>query len=125
MKTIYMMVMGLFSALFLQAQNGSLILKGKVSGNDKPIEAATVTLHQADSSKIKTGTADKDGKFSLELPKAGSYLISISAVGYQVLWSGSIAVKEGETIKELTTLQMKQSVAKLDEVVVMGKKTID
>lgn len=124
MKTIYMMALGLFTGLFLQAQNGSFTLKGKVAENDKPIEAATVTLHKADSSNIKTATADKEGNFSFSLPKAGSYLIRVSAVGYQPLWSGSIAVKDGEAIKELPALQMQQNVTKLNEVVVTGKKPL-
>lgn len=63
--------------------------QGKVSGtvldeNNHPLSLATVTiLSSKDSSLVTAGTTDSLGKYSLNIPDAGSYLAKFSMTGYE------------------------------------------
>jgi outer membrane receptor protein involved in Fe transport len=66
---------------------------GKIGGsvvaeNQKAVQSATIAiLKAADSSIIKTGVADQNGKFEISDVPEGKYLVMISAVGYQSSYS--------------------------------------
>lgn len=47
-----------------------------------PLEDATVSLLEADSSLVTRVASDSDGFFTLQLPSPGSYLIEVALIGY-------------------------------------------
>ncbi|HSK13086.1 MAG TPA: TonB-dependent receptor [Phnomibacter sp.] len=103
------------------AQNTALKVSGKVTDNGSPIEAATATLHSVDKTPLGSVTTAKDGSFALSVPKAGRYIVSISAVGYKAAWSEILDIR---TTMSLPGFAMQHEVKKLDEVVVTGKKPL-
>src|SRR4051794_9084207 len=71
-----------------QAQTAQPV-SGKIAdGTQKGIESATVSLLAAkDSAVLKINVADKEGNFRFENVLDGKYLISATAVGYQLAYS--------------------------------------
>jgi TonB-linked SusC/RagA family outer membrane protein len=89
-------------------------LKGKIT-NDKnePIVGASITLSGAD----KGTSAGVTGEFQLAGIKPGSYIVQVSAVGYQNI-TRSITVAEGQA--RVIDFQLKTGGNALNEVVVTG-----
>jgi iron complex outermembrane recepter protein len=120
MKTMLFFCLCLLGSVlgFSQSSN-SFVLTGKATDAGKPLEHATATLHLPDSAKIAYVTTDKEGQFKFSVPRAGTYLVSISSVGYQMFWSAPIRVTQNTTMPDVA---LSHEVKKLDEVVVTGQK---
>ena len=92
-----------------QAKNtGTRIFGTAKAAGEKPVEAASVSLLQADTKKlVKVNVTNNKGEFEFENIKEGSYIISITAVGYKPLQSPVFAA--GATLEsfkvELPELQ--------------------
>lgn len=83
-----LMMVGLAFALAilkLSAQNGSTnSITGTVKHGETGVKAATVTLLNAgDSAVRKIEITDESGKFGLTAPGAGTYILQVSAVGFE------------------------------------------
>lgn len=93
--TALVLLLGQFTS---KAQNpGSGKVSGTVSGIQKPIEAATVSLLRTkDSSVVKLAVTGRSGNFEIE-GKEGSYLISIQAVGFTRYYSERFQLNAGTT----------------------------
>ena len=108
-----------FWSTIANAQNFSV--KGKISADNKPVEAATVSLLKPDSTKIKQEFSGKDGQFLVGSLKAGSYLVSVQSVGYKTYYSPVIALDEKNPQADLHSIDL-ESTAKLNDVVVTAAK---
>ncbi|GAB3292348.1 outer membrane beta-barrel protein [Hymenobacter tenuis] len=84
---------GLLAApLAVLAQVPLAPLSGTVrTSSGAPIQYATLTLHRAtDSVAVKSEFSDAEGRFQLNPPLAGRYLVSAAQVGYSRLWVGPL-----------------------------------
>ncbi len=127
MKRIFAIALLFLSAAFFtesRAQTGNTNITGTVTGNQKAIEAATVSLLQAsDSALVKIGLTDKEGKFSIEKNASGNFLLSIDAIGYQKYYSPSFALAAGKKL-ELPAIDLVASVGQTQGVVVTSKRPL-
>ncbi len=91
-------------------------------GNQKIIDAATITLLKAkDSSLVKVGLADKDGNFSFVNLKPGNYLVMATSIGHRKVYSSLLTVSDGLTAST-GTLKLLQETKQLTEVAVKTAK---
>jgi outer membrane receptor protein involved in Fe transport len=70
------------------AQTDTGIITGTViTENQKPLEAATITLLQeTDSALVKMSVSDQAGVFEFNNIAFGKYMVMVSAVGYQTIY---------------------------------------
>lgn len=61
------------------------VIKGSVldSLDNVPLDGASVRLLNSKDSLISNHAADKDGKFSLKIPKEGQYYVQVNYLGYR------------------------------------------
>ncbi len=102
---------------------------GKVSGtikdggNQKIIDASTVSLLKAkDSSLVKAAVADAAGNFSFENVKEGKYLVLASSVGHSKAYSAAFTITSAEPAAQVGVLQLIPADKNLKEVTVIAKK---
>ena len=103
---------------------------GKISGNIKDggqqavIDAATVSLLNAqDSSLVKTSLTDKEGHFSFENVIDGHYLLMATSIGHSKTYSNTFSITVAQQDYAAGTLQLQPFTKKLSEVVVTSKKS--
>jgi len=112
----------LMTPLFSQAQNPAKVA-GTVSGSQKPVESATVSLLRAkDSSVIKLAVTGKTGVFEIE-GKEGSYLLSVQAVGYNRYYTGPFQLTAGTT-HQVNTIELVAQSKQLEGITVSSKKPL-
>jgi iron complex outermembrane recepter protein len=128
MKKIPILItaMSLLLCSFLSnAQTNPGKVSGTVSGTQKPVEAATVSLLKAkDSSVVKFAVTAKSGKFEIEKIKEGNYLISIQAVGYKKYFSPLFAISTQNAIQDFNNIELAVSNNKLQDVTVSAKRPL-
>lgn len=100
-------------------------VKGKVLDNEEAeLIMANVELTSAkDSSLVKAGLTDSEGKFVLVGVPAGDYFVKISYVGMAPFNSERFSVASGEE-KILEDIQMQASGVELDEVEIRAQKPL-
>src|SRR3954470_24428250 len=100
MKQIFSLLAGMcivLSSLAQTASTGKITGSIKDGGNQKIIDAASVTLLRAkDSSIAKTAIADKDGNFSFENIKDGNYLVLATSVGHSKSYSAVFTINASQ-----------------------------
>ncbi|TKG90788.1 TonB-dependent receptor [Puteibacter caeruleilacunae] len=99
--------------------------KGKVVGevqdknSKKPIEYATITIHNTDGDQLITGTiSDAQGQFTLKDIKNGSYYISIKFIGYKEQILRDITVKGRNSSINIGNILLEEDSQAIDEIVV-------
>jgi iron complex outermembrane recepter protein len=109
-------------SLSSQAQTKTSSVTGTITETpNKSLTAATVSLlNQKDSSLVKATISGQDGKFSFEGVKEGQYLLLVSAVGYEQVYSKGF-VANGTTI-DLSSIHLKQASKDLKAVTVVARK---
>ncbi len=124
MKKLFTLLVLTSTSLCALAQNG-----GKISGmikdggNQKVIDAASISLlRAADSSLVKTSVTDKAGNFVFENVTDGSYLVAAASVGHRQVYSGQLVVSAANPIVSTGLLQLQPVSKNLAEVVVTAKK---
>ena len=110
----------------LKAQNTTGQVSGKVEDKtQKGLESATVSLlRSVDSAVVKISAAGKEGSFQFENLPAGSYLISVSAVGYQTGYSELFQMPISGTAVAVKTIQLQPVSKSLSGVTVTSKKPL-
>src|SRR4051812_31426341 len=107
-KIFKMLAMGVFTAISFSsfAQTSSGKISGMVKdGNEKTIEAATISLVKAlDSSVVKVSVADKAGNYMFENVGVGKYFVTISAVGHEKGFSETFDINEANGAVTLKTI---------------------
>jgi len=103
---------------------GQITLTGEVKAEDKqPIPFANILLLQPQDSALVMGDiTDAEGKFSINVRPA-EYLINISLIGYQSVYSlVKTSAEQPEVL--LGTFQLLEDVRQLEEVVVKEQKPL-
>ncbi|MGV3539034.1 MAG: outer membrane beta-barrel protein, partial [Rufibacter sp.] len=102
---------------------------GKITGtvltpDQKPYEAATVSLLRAqDSSLVKISITDAAGAFELENLREGSYLLIANGLGYNVYKSSLLQLTAASPNLQLPKIVLQQSEGQvLNEVTVTSQK---
>ncbi len=128
MKHLFILLTAMSFSIISIAQtpkNGKITGSIKDGGNQKIIDAATITLLNAtDSSLVKTAITDKDGNFMFEKVNNGNYLVAASSIGHSLVYSTSFLVDENHSNINLDVLQLIPSSKNLNEVVVTNKKQL-
>jgi iron complex outermembrane recepter protein len=105
------------------AQNGGKV-SGKVSETTK-VTAATISLLKGkDSAAIKFSVAGKDGSFVFENVSFGNYLVSVTAVGYQPVYSNKFEVNPQNQIILLPAFNLIAVSKSLAGVTVTSKRPL-
>lgn len=129
MKKFFSLLAVAFIGMSSFAQSASS--GGKISGsikdggNQKIIDAASVSLLRAkDSGLVKVAVADKDGNFSFENIKDGSYLILATSIGHAKTYSSKITITAEAPVANTGVLQLVQVEKDMKEVSVTSKKPL-
>ncbi len=119
MKSAILLTLALIMTSFSFCQN---IISGSVKDKEgKGIQSSTVSLLRSkDSSLAKISLSDKTGKYEFIDIKAGSYLLSISSVGFNKSYSASFEHASENTVVAEMILSPKEK--KLGEVTVTAIK---
>ena len=128
MKHLFILLTAMSLSLFSTAQttrNGKIIGAIKEGGNQKIIDAATITLlNSRDSSLVKTAVTDKEGSFIFEKVRDGSYLVAANSIGHSVVYSAPFLVDEEHNDINVGVLQLIPNTKNLSEVVVTTQKPL-
>ena len=117
-RHLVMMLCLIAMAASMNAQS----ISGKlVDEKNEPLAYANIVLQQTDSTFVNGQTSDEKGGFRIEAPKPGSYLLSISSVGYR---SQIIRLNDLERRRNLGTIVMTEATELLGEVSVTANATI-
>ena len=105
------------------AQSNGKIIGTIIDGGDqKIIDAATISLLKAkDSTLVKLSLTDKEGHFSFENVKNGNYVIMASSIGHRKVYSSAINIADGSSLS-VGTLQLVAQSTTLQTVAVDTKK---
>lgn len=124
MKQFFSLLTAICIVLSSQAQSGANITGSiKDGGNQKVVDAATISLLQSkDSALVKATIADQGGSFSFENVKEGTYLILATSIGHNKTYSQPISVNTNSTTIHVGVIQLTPADKNLKEVVVVSKK---
>ena len=108
------------------AQSGGKISGSiKDGGNQKVIDAASISLLKAkDSSLVKAAVTDKDGNFTFENIKDGSYLVLGTSVGHVKVYSNTFTISAANSSANVGVLQLVPFEKAMKEVSVTAKKPL-
>jgi len=104
---------------------GQALISGLVLDRaNKPLTGVNVLLlRSADSSLQKGMVTDEKGAYTFAKVRAGSYLISFSATGYDKAFSPMLSFS-GEERKDMGVLQLSEARKEMAEVTVTAKKPL-
>lgn len=123
MNKLFSLLAAISLAVSASAQTGGKITGSiKDGGNQKVIDAASISLLKAnDSSLVKSALTDPSGNYIFENVKEGDYLVMASSVGHSKTYSKAFKLAKDAELK-LDPLQLIVSSKSLKEVVVTSKK---
>lgn len=126
MKQFFSLLAAMSIAICSYAQSGAKVTGSiKDGGNQKIIDAASVSLLQAkDSALVKVAVTDKAGNFSFENIKEGNYLVLATSIGHSKTYSQLFSVSSGNPVTTVGVLQLVPVAKALSEVVVSSKKPL-
>ena len=128
MKKIFSLLAGItigMSSFAQSATGGKITGSIKDGGNQKIIDAASVSLLKAkDSALVKVAVTDKDGNFAFENIKDGNYLVLATSIGHVKTYSSSVTISAGNASATVGVLQLVPSDKAMKEVVVSSKKPL-
>lgn len=103
-----------------EARNGKI--SGLVSGEQKPVEAANVSLLKAkDSALVKMAITNSKGEYQFSQLLNGQYLLLVQAVGHAKYYSNLVEITNTNQTISLP-VQLKVASKELGNVVVTSKK---
>lgn len=113
---------GMIFCSFAQSE-GKIYGMIKDGGNQKIIDAATISLLAAsDSSLIKIAVTDKEGNFNFENVKEGKYLVVANSLGHSKTYSQPFPVSASNPSFNTGVLQLQPFGKNMAEVIVTSKK---
>lgn len=126
MKKFFSLLAAIAIGMSSFAQSGGKISGSiKDGGNQKIIDAATISLLKAkDSSLVKAAVTDKDGNFIFENVKDGKYLLLATSVGHSKTYSSLVEISPANNTAVAGVLQLVPVDKKLAEVSVTAKKPL-
>jgi outer membrane receptor protein involved in Fe transport len=124
-QLIFTFITAIFFCMNVQAQQTGKISGTVKSADDKPIDAATVSLLKSkDSSLVKIAVSDKTGLYEFEKIKTGSYIIKAESVGYTALYSNSFEITETNSSIQIPDLKMTVASTQLNNVSVAAHRPL-
>ncbi|MBA2250589.1 MAG: TonB-dependent receptor [Chitinophagaceae bacterium] len=104
------------------SQSGKITGSLKDGGNQKIIDAATVSLLRSkDSTLIKSSLADQNGNFVFENLKDNTYLVRATSIGHTVIYSKPVNILNSSAVS-VGTLQLITQTKVLKEVAINTNK---
>ncbi len=98
-------------------------INGNVSGAQKPIESATVSLlRSADSAVLNHTATDNKGQFSFHETRNGKYLVLVQLVGFKPYYSEVFELNESATVYKVKPIVLSAVNQQLSNVTVTTKK---
>ncbi|MEO8820030.1 MAG: TonB-dependent receptor [Ginsengibacter sp.] len=108
-------------ATFAQSQYGSISGRITDGGDQKIIDAATVSLYKSiDSSLVKINLTDKEGNFEFQGVLPGKYYLSATSIGHLSTYSATITVADKNV--SIGVLKLKDEIKTLKGITVTDKK---
>ena len=96
MKRLLMLISGWMIGIAAYAQSNAGISGKIVTGENKPLVAATIALLRAsDSTIVKITVSNERGEFLFENLPAAQYRLKYTAVGFEPVYSAPVALQEG------------------------------
>jgi iron complex outermembrane recepter protein len=127
MKQIFSLLAAMSIALSSLAQNSTGKVTGSIKdgGNQKIIDAASVSLLKAkDSALVKVAVTDKEGNFSFENVKDGNYLVLATSIGHLKTYSPAFTISPVTSNYQTGVLQLVLAEKAMKEVTVTAKKPL-
>jgi len=127
MKKFFSLLAAMSIAVCSFAQSGGNKVTGSIKdgGNQKIIDAASVSLLKAnDTSLVKVAVTDKAGNFSFENVKDGNYLVLATSIGHSKTYSSSFVIGSNSPSANVGVLQLVPAEKAMKEVVVSSKKPL-
>lgn len=107
--------------VLLPVATAQIVVKGVVCDADGPLADATVTVRTvADSAYVAGGITGRDGAYSIEIGKAGSYNVHFSYIGYDASVK-HLKIQQGKHEADMGRVVLYESALMLDETVVTGE----
>ena len=123
MKYFILFASALFFAVTLKAQATGKIVGRVVSKNEKAIQGATVSLLLSnDSVAVKQTAANAEGLYRFEQVAEGKYIITVTAVGHQKVFSKLIEIHPGQPGVQLPPLPLVPLTKDMEGVTVTTKR---
>ncbi|MEO7765825.1 MAG: TonB dependent receptor [Ferruginibacter sp.] len=117
-------IMSLGLGVFAQ-NSGKISGSIKDGGNQKIIDAATISLLKSnDSSIVKVGITDKEGNFVFENIKEGGYLVLAASLGHSNVYSKAFSISPSHNTFNAGILQLVPLDKNLKEVTVTSKRLL-
>lgn len=129
MRPIFTRMLLIFAVVFIAAAAQAQTRPGKIKGtaitaDGTPLEGATITLLTSkDSTLVKVAITNKSGGFEIE-PKAGSFLVKVSAVGYQPYFTKAFTISNADIVVDLKELSMQPATNNLGMVTVKATRPL-
>jgi iron complex outermembrane recepter protein len=126
MKHLLNLLTAMSISLVSLAQNSGKVLGAiKDGGNQKIIDAASISLLRAkDSSIAKVAITDKEGNFNFENVKMGAYMVLATSIGHSKVYSKSFEISGDQNLVNIGVLQLVPVDKNLKEVVVNSKRQL-
>ncbi|HEY6504595.1 MAG TPA: TonB-dependent receptor [Chitinophagaceae bacterium] len=123
-KVILLLAVVLTFVSFAKAQTGTGKITGSIKdGSQKNLQSATITLLKAkDSSSIKFAVANKTGDYEFVNIPEGKYIVSVSSVGYEKIFSPAFEVTAEKPEVNLGAITLTEAAKKLSGVTVTAKR---
>ena len=117
--TIFLII---FSKLLTaQVSGGSISGKVMDGGDQKIIDAASISLFKAkDSSLVKISLADKEGNFLFEHIPAGTYYLLLTSTGHLETYSRLMDIKNNARV-DAGIIHLKTSIKTLNTVTITAE----
>lgn len=100
------------------------IVRGRIleagEGGEPLIQASVRILATADSALVRGAVTDADGRFRIDIPRQGRYILEASYVGYTPQYTN---INVGADELRLRPLRLEPTAVALDEAVVTGIRT--
>ena len=99
-------------------------ISGKVidSGNNEPLEFATVAVYKSDSTLVTGNITAENGEFDIELPP-GDYYVEVKFISYRDKVFENIVLTRKDRRQDLGEIFLTQDTEFIDEVLITGEKS--
>ncbi|MEO6550770.1 MAG: outer membrane beta-barrel protein [Ferruginibacter sp.] len=126
MKQLLHLLTFICIGFYSSGQNiGKVLGNIKDGGNQKTIDAATISLLRSkDSSIAKVSISDKAGNFLFETIKQGSYLVQATSIGHGKAYSSIFTISEANPTFNVGLLLLVPIDKSLKEVTITSKKLL-